>query len=187
VDLSKFREMCYEEFKRDYYMDESTYHAKALCYCRHKMMNQSYDEVMKSDMVILGLLVDRGIGSVMRNSFKVYSKKVGKYTVKGTPDYFEDGNLVEYKFTMYTPKSPRPHDIMQVKMYMWLVGVDSAKIWYFSSKGIAEFDVEGAYNDDDVLRIIENPRNPMWNWECRYCSLYPCKYKTNREINDVEL
>ena len=175
--VSEFKERCKEFFKRDYRHEGNEWHAKQLVYCRHKVLNQSYEEVSNKPSVLIGQLVHLAVDRVLMNSGRVYTKEVGKYKIIGTPDVVMD-YPVEVKFTSYAPKTkPREHDVMQLKIYMWLLDCDVGYIWYLSPGAWVDFEVRGKMSDEDIVRLIEEPKYPMWSWECNHCSLYPCKYK----------
>jgi len=169
--LEDFKELYMRRTKRDYVNTENEFHVKYLCYCRHKMENQSYEEVASKDPVMIGQLVHAGVDYVTRyNSKRVFRKEVGKYVVFGTPDLY-DGEVVEVKFTGYAPKDVREHDALQLKLYLWLLDERKGYLWYFSPRETKEFEVEGGITDEDVVRLIEHPLMPMWSWECKYCSI----------------
>jgi len=178
MNLREFKELYKEKMKRDYEQRDNEWHAKMLCYCREKVLREPYEVVAEKDAVMVGQLVHVGVDKITGYKSKVYSKRVKGYVVYGTPDFIdEDGNVVEVKFTVYPPKKPREHDEMQLRIYMWLLDADRGYLWYISPFGSKDFEVEGKYDDEYVAWLIENPSYPMWSWECKWCSLFPCKHK----------
>lgn len=170
--LEEFRKLYMEKVRRkDYVQKENEWHAKMLCYCRKRVLEEPYEIIADKDPVMIGQLVHIGVDNVVEYESVVYKKEIEDYIIYGTPDLFMNGELVEIKFTVYPPKQPREHDMMQLKIYMWLLGVDYGYLWYLSPFGSKEFEVEGGYEDEDIVKLIEEPRYPMWPWECKNCSL----------------
>ena len=175
--LSDFKELCKKKLKRkDYEVGENEWHIKQLCYCRYRMLNENTENILSKEPVIIGIALDRLAKDIIGVEDKVFSKEVDKYTVYGTPDLIFDDKVVDIKFSMFSRKVPNEHDVMQVRLYMWLLGLGKGELWYISPTGSSEFDIKPSYSDDSVIYLIENPKNPMWEFECRYCSLHPCKY-----------
>jgi len=172
--LSEFKERYKETMKRNYTIGGNVWHAKALCYCRKRMLEEGYDDVADKDPVMIGQLVHIGVDEITGYESEVYVVKVKDYVIKGTPDLFKDGDLVEIKFTVYPPKEPREHDVLQLRIYMWMLGLERGYLWYLSPFGSKEFEIEGALTDEEVIDLIENPKIPAWDWECKYCSIYDC-------------
>jgi len=172
--LEEFKKMCVERMRREYTVGGRVWHAKSLCYCRKKVLEEPFENVAQKEPVLVGVLVHMGVDEVTGYEGKVYSKRVGDYIVKGTPDLIMDGELVEIKFTVYPPKEPREHDVLQLRIYMWMFDKDRGYLWYLSPFGFREFEVEGAITDDDIVDLIENPRIPFWDFECKYCSVSDC-------------
>ncbi len=166
--LNEFIDVYADRVTREYEMSETKFHCKQLCYCRRRVKLEDKSKVLRVPAVVIGILVDMGIEEILGRGKKVYRKKVGKYNVIGTPDIV-DGDVVETKFTAYAPKAPREHDVMQLKMYLWLINKDVGYLWYFSPQKYVEFEVGSEYTDIDVLGFIENPKYPMWLWECKHC------------------
>jgi len=177
MNIDTFKELFIKKMRRtDYETRENEWHVKQLCYCRHKMMNQGVEEVMKKEPVIIGVAVDRLVKDVLGGAEPI-KREVGKYTVIGTPDLVIDDKVIDVKFAMFPKKKASDHDLMQVKMYLWLLDVDEGYLWYISPQGSAEYRVFPSYVDEDIIRIIENPKYPLWSWECKFCSLYPCEHR----------
>lgn len=172
--LKDFMESYMDRVRRDYTVGGRVWHAKSLCYCRKKVLEQPYEDVASKYPVIIGSLLHIGVDVITGYRSEVYNKKVGGYVVKGTPDLLMDGDLVEVKFTMYPPKAPREHDELQLRIYMWLLDKDVGYLWYFSPYGIREFEVDGKLSDEDIIDLIENPRIPFWDFECKYCTVLDC-------------
>ena len=171
MKLSEFVELVGKMSERKYEIGENDWHAKALCFCRKKVLEQRFVDIAMKELVVLGILVHRGVSSVIGYEEKVFSKKVGKYTIYGTPDIVNGEDVIEVKFTSRLPSEPREFDVMQLKIYLWLLDKEKGYLWYFSPYGFAEYEVSGKFTDEDILNLIENPKTPLWSWECRYCNL----------------
>jgi len=143
---------------------------------------------MRKPSVVVGHLVHMGIDVITEYESKVFRKEVGKYIVKGTPDLFDGESVVEIKFTGYAPsKKPREPDVLQLRLYLWLLDVDVGYLWYFSPIRITEFEVNDPATDEEVLELIENPRIPMWGEEeCMHCVAFPCVHVLRRSLDEAE-
>jgi len=185
VRLDQFKKLYMEKTaRRDYEVGGKVWHVRALCYCRFKVLNEPWEVVASKDAVMIGQLVHMGVEKVTGYKAEVYRKEVGEYVVYGTPDLY-DGELVEVKFTAYAPKEPRDHDVLQLKLYLWLLDEERGYLWYLSPWESKEFEIEASLTDEDVVRLIEYPLIPMWpEWECKRCSLYPCKYVLGGGLGD---
>lgn len=172
--LSEFKQMVADLMKREYTIGGKQWHAKSLCYCRKKVLEQDYYDVMANDIVVLGTLVHLGVDAITRYEGNVFKKEVGGYIVKGTPDLMNGDDIIEVKFTAYLPKEAREHDILQLKIYLWLLDMDKGYLWYLTPFGFREFEVESTLTDEDILDLIEKPRIPFWDWECKYCKVVDC-------------
>ena len=183
MKLDEFKEFLKEYFKRsDYIHDGKRWHVKQLCFCRYKVLNEPYEAVASKERVLVGQLIHKAIDRIIGYQGESYVKKVGDYEVVGTPDLIIGDKLIEIKFTTKVPKEPRMHDSMQLRLYMWLLDKDVGYLWYISPDEWREFEIRGKMSDKEVIYHIENPRMPMWSWECRTCSLYPCEVRF-RKIN----
>ena len=175
--LEDFKKVYFSKFKRVYENGGDKWHVKALCYCRYKVLNEPYEVVASKPAVAIGQLVHYAVERLSQYEAKTFEKSVGKYTVYGTPDLY-DGDVVEVKFTRFVPKEPRPHDVLQLRLYLWLLGLERGYLWYLSPDDWVEFEVKGSVSDEDVIELIENPKYPMWSWECKHCSLKDnCPYR----------
>ena len=174
VRFSEFVDRYVNMMKRDYTVGGRVWHAKSICYCRKKTLEQPFEEVARSDPVMVGQLVHLGVDYITGYEPEVYVCNIKDYVLKGTPDLYMDDELVEVKFTVYPPKEPREHDALQLRIYMNMLGLDKAYMWYISPFGSKEFEVTGALSDSEIVDLIENPRVPFWDFECKYCKVYDC-------------
>lgn len=176
--IEDFVELCKEKFKRTYEVGGKKWHVKALCYCRYKVLNEPYEVVASKPIVMIGQIVHYAVERLCQYEAKTYFKKILDYEVYGTPDLVLGNNVVEVKYTMYPPENPRPHDVLQLKLYLWLLDKEIGYLWYLSNNEFKEFEVINTLSDDDVVSLIEKPKYPFWEWECKYCSLVnECPYR----------
>jgi len=98
-------------------------------------------------------------------------KKVGDYLLKGRIDAVVNGNLIiELKTGRDIPTNePSEHHVVQVKAYLWMVGLEKAKLIYLTRAQWREFVIEEPYNEDEIVALIDADTSPKWDWECNYC------------------
>lgn len=178
--LDEFKKLCEDKFtSKDYKTDGILWHAKQLCYCRYKVLNE---KIILNEKMIVGSIVHEGVNSILGNFSKSFVKRVGSYIVVGNPDIVFDDCIVEIKFSSYKVDYAREHDELQLKIYLWMSGYEKGYLWYITPMEFTEFEVLSTLKDSDILDLISKPKSPMWSWECRYCSLYPCKEVIGSEV-----
>lgn len=177
LTLEEFEKLCKHRYLRsDYVQKDNVWHAKQLCYCRHRVLNEKPEEVMSKASVLIGCMIHEVVSEIIGYPAETYRKKVGNYVVVGSPDLVFSDRVVEVKYATYPVKDAKSHDILQLKVYLWLMGMKYGYLWYITPFGWSEFKVESDLSEGDILDLIEKPKYPFWSWECKYCSMYPCKY-----------
>lgn len=157
---------------------------KKLVFCWKRYESRKPEDLFKEPRVVIGTLVHRGIEyyfgqpdspeNVIRKEIEVDGET---WTVAGIPDYVDDEKVYEFKFTTSPPDKPRPHDELQLKIYMWLTGKSKGELVYISPVGIKCFEVNHGVTDDGVRGLIRN-RWAKWKWECYTCPFrHECKYR----------
>jgi len=98
-------------------------------------------------------------------------KKIGNYLVKGRVDAIVNNDfIIELKTGRDIPTNePSEHHVIQVKAYLWLAGLEKAKLIYLTRAQWREFEISEPYNDDEIELLINSDTSPRWDWECDYC------------------
>ena len=116
-----------------------------------------------------------------------HTKSYESYTLWGRCDAInkDKTKLIEIKHSSFLPSQPKENDVLQVKIYLNLFDVEVGYLWYVSPDGFKEFVVEDRVEDEEIVNeeivnLIENSEKPMWDWECRYCSVKNCKKEVNK-------
>ena len=62
--------------------------------------------------------------------------------------------------------------VLQLLFYRWLFDAEHILLWCFSSAASHkewEISDENSIDDDFVINLIEHPKYPMWDSECKSC------------------
>lgn len=110
------------------------------------------------------------------------------YRLKGRADlvYYEDEEpsvVVEIKTSRDLPDNkPLEHHILQLQVYMNVLGASRGFLVYVTPERLVEFPIEKSSIDIKALlrETVENARRPRYEWECRYCPYSRlCPYSLN--------
>jgi len=92
------------------------------------------------------------------------------YKVRGRIDAILDGSTgIEVKSSTSNGTLPLPWHVDQAMIYNWLYGFRETLLLYVTPTGIYQYDVEAAYDDTGIARMIADESAPRYPWECRYC------------------
>ncbi len=136
--------------------------------------------------LILGELVHTGIQSLLTGTgewkaeVEVRSKKDiddNEYEIVGRVDLVRyEGEkpieVVEVKTVRQLQDNvPYEHHVMQLKIYLEMLGVESGYLLYITPDRIVEYNIErNNLNLDELIRqTVYNLAKPRYAWECRYC------------------
>ncbi len=172
-------------------IDEHTIYVTDLVSCSHKrVLRRAYPLLAFrfEPQIILGDMVHAGVEKLVVESSpswraevhveRVYEVDGTAYRVLGRVDLVQyDGakpiRVVEVKTARTLPsKAPYEHHVMQLKVYLELMGVDEGYLVYITPERITEFRVErGGIDVEELVRqTVYDVARPRFNWECRYCS-----------------
>ncbi len=133
--------------------------------------------------LLLGDLVHLGLERLLEEEGWVAEVEVEKrvevdgrvYTLRGRADavlFDENGvrHVVEIK-TARSIERPLEHHILQLQIYMELLGAEGGSIVYVTPDKILEFEVPRRSVDVErlVAETVRNEARPRFDWECRYC------------------
>jgi len=98
----------------------------------------------------------------------------GKVTVKGRVDLAlelpESRRFgVEVKSSRGDSPLPLEHHVDQVRIYNSMFGFEASYLLYVTPERIAQYEVRGRMEEDEVMKRIAEPKAPRYTWECRYC------------------
>jgi len=155
-----------------------------MCAEKHEMKLRYPDIVESADFTprfILGTMLHRGIQAnvitmeewdaeaLFARDIEVEGRRL---VVVGFPDLVKRdmSELIEIKYAGALRLDPLEHHVLQVRGYLWLTNAGLGRLWYFTPDRMAEFLIEQPLRDDDVIRMLAEPRRPAYpDWECRYC------------------
>ena len=176
-------------------------HVSSLVLCPLKeVFMHKFPELYKSRQyngaLLLGRLVHIGLQKVipeLLNGVEVESEvKVEKtvdlghltVTVSGKIDLVIKKNNkvipVEIKTARSDHSLPKEHHIMQLKIYMNMLGAYEGYLIYVTPDRITEYRIVGPIDDVSLSKFIMSRREkaPLWDWECGYCVFsVVCPYK----------
>jgi len=165
------------QLARRLFRESNTIHVTELCGCRKK--SEYFDKFKEMFTIVPAILVDRfvhmGVQEWLKENYEAsveveISKDLGDIVITGSIDAIVEDTVIEIKYTQDVYKSkPYEHHVLQLKLYLWLSGLEKGKLIYISPKKLLEFDVDGRPTDDEVLMLIDTWSSPKYNWECSYC------------------
>ncbi|MEM2447905.1 MAG: hypothetical protein QXT14_03005 [Candidatus Bathyarchaeia archaeon] len=118
------------------------------------------------------------------------SKEVAGFRLKGRIDAIVDGKYgVEIKhvksdYGIGTYK----HHMLQALIYWWMFDLESVELLYISGDRSTSIPVEGSLTEEDIAKLILEPKPVAEEWVCRYCEYsFSCQYKLTGKVPRGEL
>ena len=73
---------------------------------------------------------------------------------------------------MRSDEAPLEHHVMQLRIYLQLLGARRGILLYVTPDRLVEFEIEPVSVDIEALirETVYNMRAPRYEWECRYCT-----------------
>lgn len=208
VDLIVRRKL--EEFEKHYRMlngnNGNVLWVSALVQCPHKWVFMlRYPEIAKAFLrgaFVLGDMVHRGLGLFVEEIFhelgydwvevehELQKRLVvdGREVVlKGRADavfYKGDDKVVyEFKTSRSDTGLPHPHHVLQLRIYMNMVGASRGVMLYLTPDRVAEYVVTEPLKDEELEELVREFfrfKGPRYEWECNYCPYaFMCPYKVS--------
>jgi len=87
-----------------------------------------------------------------------------------TEDKVEE--VIEIKTGRDLPSNaPHEHHVLQLKIYLYLLGAQRGYLVYITPERLVEFQVDPEPIDLETLvrETVYNEKTPRYEWECRYC------------------
>lgn len=152
--------------------------------CSHKyVLRQKFSELIFSfePNIILGSLIHRGLEDILEA--EGYKREVpvqkeinidgSKYTIKGRIDALneEEQIVVEIKSARSSQGTPHPHHILQLQIYLEMLGYKKGILVYITPDRMLEYTIEYTPIDlkNYLIETINDLKHPRWHWECKYC------------------
>jgi CRISPR/Cas system-associated exonuclease Cas4 (RecB family) len=76
---------------------------------------------------------------------------------------------IEVKYLTSLESVPREHHVLQLRIYLWLVGKAKGELTYVSPQGVKSYSVNTPLTDEEIIQLIGEEKTPRWEWECGYC------------------
>ncbi|ABM80792.1 CRISPR-associated protein Cas4 [Hyperthermus butylicus] len=170
--------------------DPNVVYVTDLVTCSHKrIMRLNYPllSFQFEPQLLIGELVHAGLqallardGSEWRAEVQIeerYDIDGGEVVLKGRADLvkYNDGvpeTVVEIKTARMLPEgAPLEHHVMQLRIYLQLLGARRGILLYVTPDRLVEFEVEPVNVDIGALirETVYDMRAPRYDWECRYC------------------
>ncbi|RLE70920.1 MAG: hypothetical protein DRJ45_04480 [Thermoprotei archaeon] len=142
--------------------------------------------------IVLGELIHLGILKILgKRDEKIVYKDIilnnKRYRFIGMIDAIINNSIIDFKFTLLPSENlPSEKHVLQVKMYMWLTGLEEGYLLYFTPNEILEYKIDEKLSDEDIKRLYEHWDSPRYSWECDYCSVKRyCELKYLRKGEEV--
>ena len=150
-------------------------HVHDLTRCSHKReMEERYPELAETVLfkppVQIGEMIHTFIESLptIDRAQQVFERRVNRHLVVGKPDITTEDAVYDLKFRERLYDRPLEHDVLRASMYAWLARKPYGHIIYINPREFREW-VGSPVTTETVLYLIEHPKSPRWDWECRLC------------------
>ena len=184
VKQSEFTEKLREQSREDlvYVTDLTSCSHKRLMRIRYPLLSFRFEPSM-----LLGDLVHTGLQRLLTELdpswraevevSRVYRLNGVSYELRGRADLvrYRDGvpeTVVEIKTGRdLQDNAPREHHVLQLKVYLELLGAREGYLLYVTPDRLVEFRFERGGVDVEALvrETVEDRARPRYDWECRYC------------------
>ncbi len=157
-----------------------------ICECSNKRkMRLRFPELEKAETYNARFAIGQLIEEALKYRFKnegdfTYTRELvvdGKpYLICGTIDILEPETKtpIEVKYQTALKNEPKEHHVLQLKLYLWLIGAEKGELLYVSPEGIKSFTIGKPLTEREVIELIKEEKAPRWvEWECAYCQYQP--------------
>jgi len=142
-----------------------------------------------SPTTLVGQLVHLGAYVALRQFFDAdyeveAEKEIDGIKVKGRIDaILKEGIVVEVKFMRASvEREPLAHHVKQLRLYLWLTGLEKGVLLYVTPDGIYEHEIDMPLRDEQVRMLLQDQQAPRYEWECSYCPWSGfCEKKVRKE------
>lgn len=175
----------YNERRSKY--DECVWYVTDLIKCGNNRRNLTAHETARLSIkpsLVIGSLVHSGIQRIFEQygwvSEVSTNKNIDNYTIRARCDMIKGNEIIEFKYTSYLQNNiwaSKRNNIDQCKIYNNLFDTDVVHLIFLSPKSMMQVDIKDRFTDNDILEMIENPKIPRYDWECKYCNVENCKFR----------
>jgi CRISPR-associated exonuclease Cas4 len=153
-----------------------------LCECSFKRkMRLRFPEIERASTFNPRFALGQLVEEALKHRFKdcgehVFARELKDgndcYVISGMADVIdrETGVPIEVKYQSSLQNNPHKHHILQLRLYLWLVGAQKGELICISPEGLKTFTIEKPLTRKEVLSLIKEKKSPRWpEWECNYC------------------
>ena len=179
-------------------LGENSIAVTSLVYCSHKFHLQKQHPIptisqnLYAPWATWGRLVHLGLQSLIKSYWRGAQVEVEvakglvvddrEVVVHGRIDAIVHGTVYEFKSSRSDTDLPKPHHVLQLRIYMNLAKATKGVLVYLTPDRITEYTIENPMTDNELRRLvmetINDYKHPRWDWECQYCPFAPlCPYK----------
>ena len=169
-----------------YYVHEFT-----LCYMKAQILRQlnqirMISEELLKDTVVIGEIIHEALLRLIDNEPKEVCKQIEDIEICGTADALIDDTVIEIKYVSSMKRilqktqqnqvklKPLEHHVLQARMYGWLYDARNVILLYVTPRKLIEVRLTPMDENEvrqHVLNWINLKPTPMWDWECKLCTL----------------
>ncbi|MEM2365648.1 MAG: hypothetical protein ABIM44_04955 [candidate division WOR-3 bacterium] len=173
-------------------LGDEVFSVHELVECSHKrVMREKFPDIERASIFnprfIVGWLIEEAVKARLGDGkehkhYKIIEVDGKRYVISGFIDCVtKDGTVVEIKFLSGLYGSPHTHHILQLSLYLWILGKEEGELLEISPEGTVGITVKAA-TDETVIDLIKNPKIPRWDFECQSCNFESfCAYSKTRE------
>jgi len=129
----------------------------------------------------VGELIEEALKHRFKNELDfTYMKELninGKpYVICGTIDIIdpETETPIEVKYQTALKDEPKERHVLQLRLYLWLIGAEKGELLYISPERLKSFIIEKPLSEEEVIELVKEEKAPRWiEWECKYCQYQP--------------
>jgi len=182
-DMAKKYILSREELRAKYKEDgKILLFVHEICECSEKRkMRLRFPELERAETYNARFVIGELIEEALKKRFKnegnsIYTKELNidgkQYVICGTADIIdpESKTPIEVKYQTALKDEPKEHHVLQLRLYLWLLGAERGELLYVSPEGLKSFIVERPLAEREIIELIKSERAPRWvEWECKYC------------------
>ena len=150
-------------------------HVHDLTRCSNKrVMEERYPELAEKTLFVPSVQIGQALHTFVQalptidRAEQVFERRVNRHLVVGSPDIVTEDAVYELKFRQRLYDKPLEHDVWRSSIYAWLANKPYGHIIYLNPREFREW-VGTPVSTETVLYLIEHPKSPRWDWECRLC------------------
>ena len=150
-------------------------HVHDLTRCSHKrVMEERYPELAEKTLFVPAVQIGEALHTFVESlptidrAQQIVERRVNRHLVVGRPDITTEDAVYDLKFRRRLYRRALDHDVLTAGIYAWLTRKPHGHIIYLNPSEFREWVVDPV-TTEDVLYLVEHPKSPRWDWECRLC------------------